>query len=128
MTDSANDKPVNQQLAEDRTDLAEDRTLLANERTYAGWCRTAFAAIALGLGFNALFNKVEPTWIAKGIATLFIALGIFIIRKAQQRSLQVARDNTEHEVNITQPNTFRIIAWSIIVGAVLLIVAIWWLT
>lgn len=128
MSDTDNEKPVNQQLAEDRTDLAEDRTLLANERTYAGWCRTAFAAIALGLGFNALFNKVEPAWVAKGIATLFIALGIFIIRKAQKRSLEVVRNNTEHEVNITQPETFRVIAWSIILGAIMLIVSIWWLT
>ena len=122
------DKPRNQALAEDRTDLAIDRTLLANERTYAGWCRTAFASIALGLGFNALFNKVEPAWVAKGIATLFILLGIFIIHKAQTRSLCVAEQNQEHTVNITDPGTFRIIAWSVMSGAVLLIVSIWWLT
>lgn len=118
-------KSDNQEMAENRTDLAQDRTLLANERTYAAWCRTSFASIALGLGFNALFNKVEPVWIAKSIATLFILLGLFIIRKAQTRSLQVARDNSEHEVNITGPRTFKVIAWSIIVGGTLLIAAIW---
>ena len=46
-------------LAEDRTDLAEDRTALANERTFAGWARTAMAAIGIGLAFNALFKAME---------------------------------------------------------------------
>ena len=55
------DGPDKQHLAEERTDLAEDRTILANERTYAGWMRTGFAAIAVGLGFQALFAQMEPT-------------------------------------------------------------------
>ena len=127
MNHTDDQKPKDQSLARDRTDLAEDRTLLANERTYAAWCRTSFASIALGLGFNALFNKVEPVWFAKSIATLFILLGLFIVRKAQTRSLQVARDNVDHEVNITQPGTFRVISWTIMAGGLLLIVAIWFL-
>ena len=36
--------------AEDRTDWAEGRTAMANERTFAGWMRTAFAAIGIGIG------------------------------------------------------------------------------
>ena len=47
-------------LAEERTNLAEDRTILANERTFAGWMRTGFAAVAVGLGFQALFSQMEP--------------------------------------------------------------------
>ena len=47
-------------FAEDRTDWAEDRTAMANERTFAGWMRTALAAIGIGIGFNALFDKLEP--------------------------------------------------------------------
>ena len=65
-------------LAEDRTDLAEDRTLLANERTFSGWARTALASIGIGIGFNALFKPVEPTWVAKAIATLFLLLAAFL--------------------------------------------------
>ena len=51
-----------EELAENRTDLAEDRTAMANERTFAGWARTAMAAIGIGLAFNALFNAMEPAW------------------------------------------------------------------
>ena len=61
-------KPMDKNvLAEDRTDLAEDRTLLANERTFSGWARTAMASIGIGIGFNALFAKVEPSWVAKAM-------------------------------------------------------------
>lgn len=56
-------------LASTRTDLAEDRTVLANERTFAGWMRTGLAAVGIGLGFNALFGKMEPEWLPKLIAT-----------------------------------------------------------
>ena len=67
------------ELAEERTSFAEDRTLLANERTFAGWARTSFAAIGLGLGFQALFKNAEPVWAPKCVATLFILLGILVI-------------------------------------------------
>ena len=43
--------------AEFRTDLAEDRTIQATERTFAGWLRTAFAAIGVGIGFQVLFGE-----------------------------------------------------------------------
>jgi putative membrane protein len=65
-------------LAEDRTDLAEDRTILANERTFAGWMRTGFAAVGVGLGFQALFNKMEPDWVPKGIATAFLLIAMIV--------------------------------------------------
>ena len=64
-----------EQLAEDRTNLAEDRTVLANERTFAGWLRTGFAAIGIGLGFHVLFQAMQPLWVPKAIATAFLAAG-----------------------------------------------------
>ncbi|WP_374943002.1 YidH family protein [Sphingomonas sp.] len=115
------------ELAEDRTDLAEDRTLLANERTFSGWARTAMASIGVGLGFNALFKAVRPTWFAKGIASLFILLGIFLIMAAERRAHSVRMRLTAHEVNGLSVMTFRIMAAAIIMGAIGLLVAIWWL-
>ena len=48
--DDPPDKPdKSTQWAEFRTDLAEDRNIMAMERTFAGWMRTAFAAIGIGL-------------------------------------------------------------------------------
>ena len=70
------------ELAQRRTDLAEDRTILANERTYAGWMRTAFAAIGVGLGFRALFDEMHPPWLPRAIATLFMLIGIALFAAA----------------------------------------------
>ena len=61
------------ELAEDRTHWAEDRTSLANERTFAGWMRTGMAAIGVAIGLKAVFGAFEPTWMAKAVASIFLA-------------------------------------------------------
>ena len=70
----ANEEDPREGLARERTDLAEDRTVLAHERSFAGWVRTGMAAVGIGLGFNALFQALEPTWVPKAIATAFLAM------------------------------------------------------
>ncbi|MDO9586638.1 MAG: DUF202 domain-containing protein [Brevundimonas sp.] len=112
-------------LAEDRTDLAEDRTAMANERTFAGWARTAMAAIGIGLGFKALFNAMEPAWAPKAIATIFVLLGVFLIWMAERRATVVAgRLNTHAARDMKQMNV-RLIALAIGVGALGLTAGIW---
>lgn len=123
--DMTDDKPDKTDLAAERTDLAEDRTALANERTFAGWARTAMAAIGIGLAFNALFGTMEPTWAAKGIATIFILLSIFLIVMAERRACAVAARITSHSVNSLKPLNLRIIAIAIALGAACLIGGIW---
>ena len=89
MKDSTEDHS-RQDLAEDRTDWAEDRTLLANERTFASWMRTGLTSAALGLGFNAVFKAVDPTWLAKAVATAFIlaALAIYVLAYRNARRVE----------------------------------------
>ena len=80
-------EPEDQQhLALDRTDLAEDRTVLANERTFASWCRTALGSVGIGLAFHALFLRMEPNWVPRGIATIFLAIGIYLFISAERRA------------------------------------------
>lgn len=112
-------------LAEDRTDLAEDRTALANERTFAGWARTAMAAIGIGLAFNALFNAMEPAWAPKAIATVFILLAIFLVVMAERRACVVsARLDTHAGKDLSRMN-IRVIAIGIGFGAACLVAGIW---
>lgn len=112
-------------LAEDRTDLAEDRTVLANERTFAGWMRTGLAAIGIGLGFSALFGRLEPSWLARAIATLFILTGIGIFYLAQRNGYAVLTRLNSHEIKPVQGMNLRIVAAAMSVGGILLIVGIW---
>ena len=121
------DDPSSQDLAMDRTDLAEDRTVLANERTYAGWTRTAFASLALGLGFNALFGKIEQEWVARAIATAFILLGIYIQWQARAKACHTLSTLNSHTIQAHKTSSYNTMLWAVIAGGAALIVAIWFL-
>ncbi|MDZ4308834.1 DUF202 domain-containing protein [Allopontixanthobacter sp.] len=115
----------NDELAAHRTDWAEDRTILALERTYAGWLRTAFAAIGIGLGFRALFGELEPPWLARGIATLFITMAILIAIGAERRIGRSLDRLSSHAVTRPDLPKLRWMAYGVSVGAGVLIAALW---
>ena len=118
------DGPDKQHLAEERTDLAEDRTILANERTFAGWMRTGFASIAVGVGFN-LLTKLEPVWVPKAIATVFLLIAIAIFVAAERRASRVVRRHHTHEVETVHLRFLRLVTAAIVAATVALIAALW---
>lgn len=71
-----------------RTIFASDRTLLAAERTYAAWVRTALAALAGGIGANALAKDVLPEWVGKLTGTILIVFAGFCLVAAVWRELR----------------------------------------
>ena len=111
--------------AETRTNLAEDRTLLANERTFAGWLRTAFAAVGIGLGFNVLFKDMEPPWVPRAIATVFMLLGIAVAFAAERRACAVRERLDTHAVDAARPMNLRLIAIVMSLATLALVAAIW---
>lgn len=119
------DDASRRELASDRTDLAEDRTVMANERTFAGWARTAMAAIGIGLAFNALFQAMEPDWAPRAIATIFILLAIFLVAMAERRACAVSSRLSAHAGKDLSTMNVRVIALGIGVGAACLIAGIW---
>lgn len=112
-------------LAEERTDWAEDRTILANERTFAGWMRTGLASVGIGLGFNALFGKLEPDWLPRAIATIFTLIGIFIFYAAQRSGRRVQDRLTSHDSTPMQGMNLQLIAAIMAFGSLSLAVAMW---
>lgn len=113
--------------AEKRTDWAEDRTIMANERTFAGWMRTGLAAVGIGLGFNALFGKLEPGWLPRALATAFILVAIAIFFAAQRKAAAVARRLECHRAEPMRGLTLRLLAGALMVASAGLAAAIWWL-
>ncbi len=111
--------------AEFRTDLAEDRTIMAMERTYAGWIRTAFAAIGIGLGFRAVFGDFEPPWLARAIATVFILAGGWLALAAARRADKTLSRLHAHELQGTRPPNFRLLSYCVAFGAVMLTAGLW---
>lgn len=123
--DPPEDADKNTQWAEVRTDLAEDRNIMAMERTFAGWMRTAFAAIGIGLAFKAVFGDFDPPWLAKAIATLFILAGGWLAINAQRRACHTMKRLHSHKFDpIAQPN-FRLLAYSVAFGSILLTAGLW---
>lgn len=108
-----------------RTDFAEDRTVLANERTFGSWLRTGFGAIAIGLGFHALFGKIHPLWLPRAIATAFLLLAIIIFVAAERRACTVIKRLHTHQVETVRIGVVRLITTVTVVATMALIAAIW---
>jgi len=116
-----------QELAKDRTDWAEDRTLMANERTFAGWMRTGMAAMAIGLGFRALFRATEMEILAKSTALLFIFIGVLIFIQAYRKSASILHRLSAHTAEPVKPTQMALVAGLFSLGGVILAILIWFL-
>jgi putative membrane protein len=112
--------------AANRTDLAEDRTIMAVERTFAGWMRTSFAAIGIGIAFQALFGQMEPAWLARGIASMFMLLAAVFAISAERRACKSLHRMNSHEVDSPDRPHLKWISYAVAAGAVILAIAIWW--
>lgn len=123
--DDRYDSDKSTEWAEFRTDLAEDRTIQATERTFAGWLRTGFAAIGVGIAFHVVFGEFEPPWLAQAIASLFIVLGMTIAFTAERRARSSFSRLSSHEIDRPETPNIRWMSWSIIVGGLALIAGIW---
>jgi len=122
---SDNSKAQSDEADASRTELAEDRTILASERTFAGWMRTSLACVALGVGFLAVYQTMEPAWVPRAIATGFLLLAILVIVSAERRAAAVMRRRSTHVVVTARTMNLRIFTAAISVGAAALIAASW---
>ena len=121
---SDDDNPRNA-LAEDRTAMAEDRTIMAVERTFAGWIRTAFGSIAIGLGFRALFGELDPPWLARAIASLFILFAIFVAIEAERRACASLNRMATHAVDRPDMPKLKLLSYGVASGAAILLAGLW---
>jgi putative membrane protein len=114
-----------EKLAKARTDLAEDRTVLASERTFASWFRTGFGSVGIGLGFQALFLKMEPAWVPRSIATAFLLLGVYLFIAAERRACSVLDRLQAHEVKAFRNARLRLITIAASAAVAALVLALW---
>jgi putative membrane protein len=114
-----------EELAQARTAMAEDRTVLANERTFASWMRTGLAAVGIGLGFHALFLRMEPWWVPRAIATAFFLVGIFVTASAERRACSVTERLHAHKVETVGVARLRWITLVTSLAIAALIAAVW---
>ncbi len=115
------------EMAEDRTDWAEDRTILANERTFAGWMRTGMASLAVAIGLKAVFGAFDPTWVAKSVATVFVAIAVMIFWAAALQSRRAQKRIASHSASVQPHHRMTILAALLSFGSVAIGVILWWL-
>ena len=113
------------ELARSRTDFAEDRTLLAHERSFASWVRTGMAAVGIGIGFNALFQTLQPAWVPKAIASLFLLIACFIFLSAERRACRAIGRLDAHYIVTLAPIKVRLMTGALTLATVALGGAIW---
>jgi putative membrane protein len=87
--------------------------------------RTGLAAVGIGLGFNALFGKLEPAWVPKATATLFIAIGVLIFWTAQHNGSAVQERLHSHQARPLRTQNLKLIAALMALGSIALAGGIW---
>ena len=98
---------------------------MAVERTMASWTSASFAAIGVGLGLHALFGRVEPAWMPRVVATLFMTLGIIMIISAERRMCRAIARLSAHQVQPPTRQGLRLAAYGVAAAALILIGAVW---
>ena len=111
-------------MAKDRTEWAEDRTILANERTFSSWMGMGFGAVGIAIGLKAVFGATEPTWVAKLVASLFLAIAILVYWMAQRQARKTLDRLRERDAEAMPTKNFTLLASvlsmaTVAVGAVL---------
>lgn len=98
---------------------------MAVERTMASWMSASFGAVGVGLGFRALFGKIDPPWIPRLIASAFMLLAIVMVISAERRAGRALGRLSAHSIKPPSSPGLRLSAYGIAFGSALLIAAIW---
>ncbi len=99
--------------------------MLANERTFASWFRTGFASAGIGLGLQALFLRMQPEWVPRAIATVFLLFAIVLFVAAERRACQVLERLSAHTVQEFKNARLRLMTAVAVGGIAVLIAAMW---
>ncbi len=115
----------NNDLAHERTKWAEDRTLLASERTFSSWMGTGLGSLGLAVGMQAVFGAMEPTWVAKSAATIFVLIAVMLFVSALRNAQETLKRLNSSSAEPISSNNLSIIAYSLTVGALGACIVLW---
>ena len=112
-------------LAKERTEWAEDRTLLASERTFSSWMGTGLGSLGLAVGMQAVFGAMEPTWIAKVAATIFVIVALYMFLTALSNAKNTLNRLNANSAEPVSGNKLAIIAYLMSLGGIGVGVILW---
>lgn len=79
--------------------------------------RTSLGCIGIAVGFHALFGTVEPRWVPRAIASLLLALAVFIAWAAERRARAMRAKLSPHLVAAAAPVNLALVASAVSAGA-----------
>lgn len=91
----------------------------------AAWLSTSLAAIGVGLGFRAMFSRLDPPWIPRLVASLFLVLAVLISVTAEKRACKALDRMSNHMVEPPSSRGIRYSAYGVAAGALVLLLGIW---
>lgn len=102
--------------SEKRTRWSEDRTLMSNERTFNSWLGTGLGCVGVAIGMKAVFGAFEPTWAAKGAASIFLLIAILLFWSARNQACATRQRLDDKDAKIRSGNSFTLVAALMILG------------
>lgn len=111
--------------AQARTNWAEDRTLLANERTFSSRIGLVLGCLGLAIGLQGVFKAVEPTWIAKIVATLFVIVAIFVALASFRNSKKMLDRLNSHSAEPASSRGLLLVSSICATGSIGVLAIIW---
>jgi putative membrane protein len=107
------------------TELSEDRTLLSNERTFSSWMGTGLACVGVAIGLHAVFGAIDPTWLAKLVASIFLLTALAIYWAAVRQACKTYSRLRNTDVEIQGSNVFKKIAAMMSAGTLGVGIILW---
>ena len=110
---------------EKSTRLSEDRTLLSNERTFSSWMGAGLACVGVAIGLHAVFGSVDPKWLAKVVASIFLLTAMVIYWAAMRQACKTYSRLNDSDVEVQGANTFKRLAALMSLGTFGVGVVLW---
>ena len=109
------------ELANQRTKMASERTRMANERTMVAWVRTGLALTGFGAVVPRLLEDIQPEWLVRFIAILFVISGSLTVFYGVHSYRQITGRLEQDQVGIPWW-VVALLAGMIELGAILILV------
>lgn len=107
------------------TQWSEDRTLLSNERTFSSWMGTGLACVGVAIGLQAVFGKLDETWLAQGVATIFLITAIVIYWAAVRQACKTYSRLSDNDAETQSSGMFQRLAILMTIGTAGVGVVLW---
>lgn len=122
---SENHKGSETEKSENRTRWAEDRTVLANERTFSSRMGFALGSLGVALGSQSVFKDVEPTWLAKLGASIFVILAVYVAILNYLSCEKMLKRLNSHSAEPSSRSDLKVVTALMCVGAAFTALVLW---